>query len=191
MLFFCFPESCAGFVAILCCAAQALWCTTQVSSWRLYFCLFIVIMTMCTDMVNLDSAPDMVWNQLALRLAQACLHVCVSLKSRILQCPFGRLPCVSTFQKIQDKAVGPIFWSPRSVPDILPLTLFTGILLSRESRTNSYYSALRSSLIRVPIYLLDLHFSAVLFFHRLSGVKNTILPHAVQWWGLFFSPGSK
>ena len=40
MLFFCFPESCAGFVAILCCAAQALWCTTQVSSLAAVF-LFV------------------------------------------------------------------------------------------------------------------------------------------------------
>ena len=37
---FCFPESCAGFVAILCCAAQALWCTTEVSSLAAVF-LFV------------------------------------------------------------------------------------------------------------------------------------------------------
>ena len=75
--------------------------------------------------------------------------------------------------------------TPQTFPtSLLCFTVFTGYRLSRESSTNSCYSALTSTLIRPPLH-------SFMAAPLCLSVQNTILPNKVQWSALFLLPGSK
>ena len=77
------------------------------------------------------------------------------------------------------------FSNPADLPtSLLCFTVFTGYRLSRESSTNSCYSALTSTLIRPPLH-------SFMAAPLCLSVQNTILPNKVQWSALFLLPGSK
>ena len=106
-----------------------------------------------------------------LNFAGLMQHVttCLKMSPKKLLCAFvlSRLDCcnsllagcpqylLSKLQKIQNNAAGLIFRTTRSA-HVTPIASFIGYLLSRGSNTNCLCFALRSFLIRAPIYLSEL-----------------------------------